>query len=464
MIWSWIHRRRWVLVSFAVGGLLLSLPVPRGLSVPGLRTLSLVATTFLLFLTEAVPLPAVALLIAIFEVFLGLGKLTTVAQSFMNDSVFFIMGSLMLAVALVKQNFDKRIALAILRLTGPRIDRIVLGLVAVSALIASVIGEHTVAAMMLPVAVTLVNYSADDRKKVKNLAVLLMLSIAYGAMIAGIGTPSGGARNAIMLAYWKEIFGIQVSYLKWMQFAYPMVILQIPVLALLLCRTIRPELSDLSPAISALREKVREQGKMRSKDWASIAIFATTVVMWITASDRIGLGITSLVGVSLFILFGITRWEEINNEVNWGVILIYAGTISMGIAMKDSGAAHWLAESFLFLFGLHGGFSLLLFISLLTTVITSVMATGATVGILGPIVLDMARISGTSIVTAGMVTAISSSFSYMTVFSSPAGNIIYGSGFIKPVDFLKAGWKMVIVSISILLFFAATYWRLLSGG
>lgn len=424
------------------------------------------ATVFLLFLTEAVPLPVVALLIAIFQVLLGIGNPTAVAQSFMNDSVFFIMGSLMLAAALVKQNLDKRIALAILRLTGPRVEHIVLGIVAISALIASVIGEHTVAAMMLPVGATLINFSATDKKKVKNLATLMMLAIAYGSMIAGIGTPSGGARNAIMLAYWKELFDIHVSYFTWMVYAYPMVILQVPIVAFLLCRTFRPEVTDLSPAITALREKIREEGKMTPKDWTSVVLFALTVVMWITVSDRIGLGIPALIGVSLFIIAGLTRWEDINNGVNWGVILIYGGTISLGIAMKNTGAAQWLAQSLLDVLtplGLNEGIPLLFTICLLTTAMTSIVATGATVGILGPVVLDMAKLTGTSIVTAGMITAISSSFSYLTVFSSPAGNIIYGSGFIKPRDFFKVGWKMVFISVAMVLIFASTYWRLLEA-
>ncbi|HET6371505.1 MAG TPA: DASS family sodium-coupled anion symporter [Nitrospiria bacterium] len=464
LFWSWVLRRRWIFVSFAAGAVLLSLPTPPGLSIMGMRTLSLVVSAFILFLTEAVPLPAVALLIAIFEVLLGIAEPGAVAQSFMSDSVFFIMGSLMLAAALVKQNLDKRIALAILRFTGPRVENIVIGMVGISALIASIIGEHTVAAMMLPVGVTLISFSDNDRRKVKNLGILIMLSIAYGAMIAGIGTPSGGARNAIMLAYWKQLFGIHVSYFRWMEYAYPMVIIQVPLVASLLYRTFRPEIVDLSPAVAVLREKVREQGRMSKKEWGSIGIFFLTVVMWMTISDWIGLGITSLIGISLFIIAGITRWEEINNGVNWGVILIYGGTISMGIAMKNTGAAHWLAESllqFLQPLGINGGLLLLLAISLITTAITSVITTGATVGILGPIVLDMAKLSGTSIVTVGMVTAISSAFSYMTVFSSPAGNIIYGSGFIKQVDFLKAGWKMVMISVAVVLILASTYWKLL---
>jgi len=131
---------------------------------------------------------------------------TTVAKSLMTDSVLFIMGSLMLAVAIVKQRLHRRIAWLIVRVTGTKTSRICFGISVVSGLLASLIGEHTVAAMMLPVGVTLIQLTSDDPKKVRNLAAVLLFSICYGCSIAGIGTPSGGARNAIMIGYWKEFF------------------------------------------------------------------------------------------------------------------------------------------------------------------------------------------------------------------------------------------------------------------
>ena len=97
----------------------------------------------------------------------------------------------MLAVAVVKQNLDKRIAWLIVRITGTKTSRICFGISLVSGLLASFVGEHTVAAMMLPVGITLVTLTSDDPKKVRNLAAVLLFSIAYGASVAGIGTPSG---------------------------------------------------------------------------------------------------------------------------------------------------------------------------------------------------------------------------------------------------------------------------------
>lgn len=461
---SELLKRKWIFIGLAVGFVMLMIPVPEGLTPVGMKALALVVVAFIFFMTEPVPLPGVALFIAVSQVLLGLEKPTGVAQSFMSDSVFFIMGSLMIAAAIVKQNLDKRIALAIVRLTGPRIERIVLGLVSVSAVIASFIGEHTVSAMMLPVGVALIKFTSDDRKKVKNLSILLMLSIAYGAMIAAIGTPSGGARNAIMLAYWKELFGLNLTYFQWVVAAYPIILLEIPFVAYVLYRSFSPEVKDLSPAISALRAKVEEEGKLTRQDWVTIGIFLITVVMWMTISDQIGLGITALIGVLLFMAAGVVRWEDLNNNVNWGTILVYGGAISLGIMMKQSGVAEWIAKSFLTWvepIGIHQGVPLLAAMSLMTVVLSSFMSSGATVGMLGPITLQIASLSGTSIVQAGFVTVISTSFVYLTSVASPACNIIYGGGYLNRTDFLKAGWKLVLVSFLLLLLISAGYWRML---
>ncbi len=444
-----------------IGAVLLSVPIPEGLTPIGMRALTLVIVAFLFFITEPIPLPGVALFIAVSEVLLGLAKPAVVAQSFMSDSIFFIMGSLMIATALVKQNLDKRIALAIVRMTGPRTDHVILGLVSVSALLSSFIGEHTVAAMMLPVGVALINFSADDTRKVRNLSSAILLSIAYGAMVAGIGSPSGGTRNAIMLAYWKELFEMDITYFTWIKHAYPVVLLEVPFISYIIYKTFKPEIKDLSRAILVLRKNVREEGRMSQQDWLTVGIFLFTVLMWMTISDTIGLGITALIGVLLFLVAGIVRWEDLNNNVNWGIILVYGGAISLGIIMKRTGVADWISLSFLKWMeplGISGGLPLLAAISFMTLSLACFVSSGATVGMLGPIMLNIADLSGTSVIAAGFVTVISSSFSFLTPVASPACNIMYGSGFLKRNDFFRAGWKLILVSFTLILLVSRGYW------
>src|SRR5438034_3623747 len=335
----WAMQHKWLLFAFLIGGLILIPPPPPDLGPHARQALVIALVAMILFITEPIPLPAIALLIAVFEVLFSIASPTQVAQTFMNDSVFFILGSLMLAVAIVKQRLDRRLAVTIFRVTGPKIDRIILGLVVVSAFLASLIGEHTVAAIMMPVAMSLIRHATDNPKRTPRLSALLLFSIAYACAIAGLGTPSGGARNAIMIEYWSRLYQIRVSYFDWIKYAYPLVILQTPVLWSVLLRRFKPEKTDLSTAIRKLKAQVLWEGKMRSRDWLAVAIFIFTLLMWVFLSGKIGLGTPAFIGVSLYLIAGLVEWEDLKDGVNWGVCLIYASTISLGVAVAESGAA-----------------------------------------------------------------------------------------------------------------------------
>ena len=317
---------------------MLSFPTPAGLSREALIVLTMSVVATILFITEPIPLPAVALLIILGQVFLLGSSSSDVAKTLWNDSVLFILGSLMLAVAVVKQKLDKRIAWVIVRVTGTKTSSICFGISLVSGLLASFIGEHTVAAMMLPVGITLVTLTSDDPKKVRNLAAVLLFSIAYGCSVAGIGTPSGGARNAIMIGYWREFFydptnpetqKFIIDYVRWMIFAYPMFLIQLPFVTLILFLTFKPEYRDLSRAVVKLRAQVESEGPMKTADWVSIILFLLVLIGWIFVSDSVGMGTIAILGATTFLIAGLVRWEDINSGVNWGVVLLYGAAISL---------------------------------------------------------------------------------------------------------------------------------------
>ena len=465
-----VWEKKWFFIAMVVGIILLSLPTPNGLSREAMIVLSMSIVATILFVTEPIPLPAVALLIILGQVFLLGSSSSDVAKTLWNDSVLFILGSLMLAVGVVKQKLDKRIAWVIVRITGTKTSNICFGISVVSGLLASFIGEHTVAAMMLPVGITLVTLTSDDPKKVRNLAAVLLFSIAYGCSVAGIGTPSGGARNAIMIGYWREFFfdpsnpetqKFLIDYVRWMVFAYPMFLIQLPFVTLVLFMTFKPEYRDLSRAVVKLRAQVESEGPMKAADWVTIVLFLLVLMGWIFISDSVGMGTIAILGATAFLISGLVRWEDINSGVNWGVVLLYGAAISLGIEMKETGAAIWVATNFLNLlepFGASDGFGLWAAVSVLTTAVTNMMSNGAAVAVLGPVVLKMAVVAQESPIIIGFITAISSAFAYLTVVGTPACTIVYASGYLKTTDFLVVGWKMALISIVIMLAAAFLYW------
>ena len=456
----WVTRKKWLILSFLLSISFFYVPSPDGLSPEGHRTLIIVLVALILIISESIPLPGVAILILIMEVILGVDTADGVASSFMSDAVFFIMGSLMLAVSLVHQGLDKRLAPLVINITGNKTWRIVLGFVAISAFLSSFIGEHTVGAMMLPVALALIRNAGLSTTQNTKLSTLLLFSIAYGCAVGSIGTPSGGGRNVIMIGYLSEFGMAEISYLDWMKFAYPMLIIEIPIVALILWFTFTPEQKMMDSSVRKLKVKVAKTGKLTANQIMAIVIFIFVFLGWVFLSPIIGLGIVALSGVFLYLSFGLVEWQEINRNTNWGVILLFGSAISIGIQMKETGAALWVAEETLYYLELIFQDIAVVrwFVSVIITgILTNLLSNAATVAVLGPIILDM----GGNPIIMGIMTSIASAFAYLTVVASPTCMIIHSTGLITSSDYFKAGWKLFIISVVVLLMISTFYWPIL---
>ena len=456
----WVSRKKWLIITFFLSIGLFYLPTPEGLSSEGHRTLIIVVTTLILIISESIPLPAVAILILIMEVTLGVDSPDGVAASFMSDAVFFIMGSLMLAVSIVHQGLDKRLALAIINITGNKTINITFGFVTVSALMSSFIGEHTVAAMMLPVVLALIKNAGLDTSKATKLSTLLLFSIAYGCALGSIGTPSGGGRNVIMIGYLSE-FGLgDISYLEWMKYTYPMLLIEIPIAVTVLWLTFTPKQKSLDTAIRKLKVNVAKSGKLSGKQLMAILVFILVFLGWIFLSPFIGLGIVALTGVFFYLTFGLIEWPDIARRTNWGVILLFGSAISLGIQMKETGAALYVAENALYsLQYIFKDIEIVrwFFSVVLSAILTNLLSNAATVAVLGPIVLDM----GGNPIILGIATSVASAFAYLTIVASPTCMIIHSTGLVSSNDYFKAGWKLFIISIILLFLVSFFYWPIL---
>lgn len=456
----WVSRKKWLIITFFLSIGLFYLPTPEGLSSEGHRTLIIVVTTLILIVSESIPLPAVAILILIMEVTLGVDSPDGVAASFMSDAVFFIMGSLMLAVSIVHQGLDKRLALVIINITGNKTINITFGFVTVSALMSSFIGEHTVAAMMLPVVLALIKNAGMDTSKATKLSTLLLFSIAYGCALGSIGTPSGGGRNVIMIGYLSE-FGLgDISYLEWMKYTYPMLLIEIPIAVTVLWLTFTPKQKSLDTAIRKLKVNVAKSGKLSGKQLMAILVFILVFLGWVFLSPFIGLGIVALAGVFFYLTFGLIEWPDIARRTNWGVILLFGSAISLGIQMKETGAALYVAENALYsLQYIFKDIEIVrwFFSVVLSAILTNLLSNAATVAVLGPIVLDM----GGNPIILGIATSVASAFAYLTIVASPTCMIIHSTGLVSSNDYFKAGWKLFIISIILLFLVSFFYWPIL---
>ena len=178
-----------------------------------------------------------------------------------------------------------------------------------------------VAAMYVPIALalyTLTNKSTPSPK----LGTLLMVTIAVGCMIGGPMSPTGGARNALMIGFLAD-YGIPVSFMEWISMGVMYTIVMSVVMAFLLPMLFKPEVDDLSEAVGLLKKDLEKHGAMTNKQKLVAGIMALVVVMWITDKSLVknilgfslGLGGIAITGAVLYMLFGFERRACDTNQI-----------------------------------------------------------------------------------------------------------------------------------------------------
>jgi len=426
--------------------------------------------------TEALPLGATDIMVGVLLYLFAVLPMNEISQAYMKDAVFFIFGILAVAVGVAKTGLDKRIGLILLsRIKSTRAFAFVfLPMLAMSA---GFLSEHALVALLIPVLMGV--YKVTCRmygvEKDRALAVFLLLGVCFAANHGGPGSPAAGGRNAIMAGYLME-YGMPISFLEWMKCGMPFVPLMAVIIGGFMYIRLKPKfvVKDINPS-EVLKAEVARMPKFGGAEALMTAILVLLVAAWIIIGEHAGLGGPTLYAVFAMFVFRILRWEDIQEGVAFDVVGLYAAACAMGVALKFSGGALWLAQSFVGLLPdfLTRGDGLIIGVSLLTGTMTNFMSDGATVAALGPIVLPMATLAEVSVIKVGLVTSFSSSFANFLVVGTPNNAICFGMGrdpetgerLLDVMDFIKFGIPVTLLAWLVLWFWTVLgYWKLISWG
>ena len=427
------------------------------LTTPGRNVFTLFLLIIYLWVSETFPLPVTALMAGVALVLLGEDRDLAFA-SYAADSVFMILGSLIIAQGITKSGAEN---LIIRRLLGPFTGSnyaLILGIIVICSFMAAIIPDHSVAAIMLPLVLTVAD-KTDIREK-SNEMIALVLAVAFSCSIAGLATPSGGARNVIAMGFLEEIYDIRISYVQWVILAAPITIALIPAVFLTLVLVNKVSYRKI--------DYVQETGKsIDDRQVLALSILVITFGLFLTSGfNGLTLGTCAMIGGILMHATGVLEWEDSRQRLRWGVMFIYGAALTMGKAMVNHGAADWLAGGLYKMadYGSEygGDLSIILIIIVVTVLLTNVMSDGAAAAILVPITLAVGAAADFNLAFIAIITAISTAFAFMTSFGTPPNLIVQASGIPTSNDFLRNGVPLVIIAILFLVLAQTYYWDMAS--
>ena len=450
--------------------LLLLLPAPSALSPEGWRTAAVAILMAIWWMTEAIPIPATAMLpLGLFPI-LGVLDAGNASEPYASELIFLFMGGFLLAVTMEKWGLHKRIALRIVTMVGTSPNRLILGFMLATAFLSMWISNTATTAMMLPIVIAVAAmFRPLDQEGPYEFGIALMLGVAYAASIGGICTLIGTPPNAVLAGAASEILGVEIGFVQWMGVGVPIAVVMLPVTWILLTRFLYPPGPLAGDAAEIIEAEVASLGAPSRGEKVTAVVFGLTALAWVLRSEKTignftipGLQtwapnvgdstIAMTAAVLLFILPVDWRKGEFAldwrtaKRIPWGVLVLFGGGLSLARAMEQSGLAAWIGGVVASLEAVPT-LAIIAFVATLLVFLTEVTSNTATTTMAMPVMAGAAIGLGMDPLLVMTTAALAASMAFMLPVATPPNAIVFGSGYITIGQMSRAGLVLNIFAI-----------------
>lgn len=441
-----------------------ALPVPEGMTLTAWRTAGLGMLMAVWWITEALPIPATALLPLVLLPVLGIQSIDEAAAPYANPVIFLFMGGFLIAAALERCGLHMRMALTILRFGGTRPPQLVGTFMVATAFLSMWVSNTATVAMMLPLAVSIVALVARGQAagtdRDANFPVALMLGLAYAATIGGLGTLIGTPPNALLAGFMSESYGVEIGFVQWMFLGVPLAVVALPITWFILVRVVfRVSNQPIVGGQQVIRRELDSLGRASRAEWTVGLVTTLTALAWLfrpQLDDFVpGLSDTgiAIAGATLLFLIPVswTRFEAALDwtsaeRLPWGVLVLFGGGLSLAGAIQATGLAEWIGASLSWV----GGWPLLPVTLVVTTVVvflTELTSNTATTAAFLPVVGSLATAIGVEPLMLAVPAALAASCAFMMPVATPPNAIVYGTGHVTIPQMVRAGFVLNLVFV-----------------
>ncbi len=427
------------------------------------------------WLTEAVDLAVAALLPLILLPSLDILDIESASTPYGSSIVFLFMGGFMIAIALEKWQLHIRIALNIVKMTGTNANGIIFGFMASTAFMSMWISNTATTMMMLPIAGSMINLLTkntlpENKRKVSNFSLNMMLGIAYAASIGGIATLIGTPPNAVFAGFMAKAFHYEVEFGTWMAVGLPFAVVLLLLTYWILTFLLFPSsLQNFSGSTEIIDNELSKIGRMSKGEKLTLVIFTITALLWIfrtylnTFLPYAILNDTSIAifsSICLFVLpldfnkgIFVLEWKD-TQRLPWGILLLFGGGLSLAEAFDKVGLIRLIGESVAG-YANFGVYFVVFLLIVIAVFVTEVMSNVALVTVLVPVVAGIAVGLGENPLLLTIPVAIGASCAFMLPMATPPNAVVFASGYVKISQMAKAGFLINIVSV--ILIYLVTY-------
>jgi sodium-dependent dicarboxylate transporter 2/3/5 len=428
----------------------------------GALAVFLLAGTWWIF--EVLPIGVISLAIGVLQTLFFIRPAKEVFGNFMDPSVLFILGSIVIGQVFTKTGLTRRMAYTMLSIVGERTSMIYLGSFVVTVLLTHFMAHTAVAATIYPLLVAIHALYGDGNRPTR-FGKGLFIGMAYTAGAGSIVTLLGAARGAVALGFFRDIAGKSISFFEFSYYFFPvgwLMMFLIWGLIMLLCR---PEKATIPGLKQRARQLRAEMGPISAREkTAAGIIFACVTVLALQAFfpplAKLNKSAVLLVATILFYVLRILDLDDLE-QIPWNIILLFSGAMSLGFCLWETGAASWLAVNWLAMFIKANWFVFVMSIGFFVMVMTNFIMNVAAIAISLPVALVIAPYLGVApevIFYAALVTA---GMPFMLLIGAAPNAMAYDSRQFTPKEFFVYGVYASIILMIVLAFAVYVLWPIM---
>ncbi|MCO1602911.1 SLC13 family permease [Desulfosporosinus nitroreducens] len=414
---------------------------------------------------EVTPIGVTSLMIGVAQALFLIRPAKEAFRDFMDPTVMFILGSLLIGLAFTKSGITKRIAYKMLDVVGEDTRKILLGVFIVTALLTHIMAHTAVAATMFPILVTILAlYNGDNSDgKPTKFGKALFIGMAYTAGAGSICTLLGGARNPAAVGFYTEFTGKEVSFVDFSIHLAPFGWASVFLIWALLMIIYKPEKTKIPGLRNKARSEYAKLGPINSKEIFVSVVVALALVMLvlqavIPALKTMDRSVPLLLAGILFFLSNVLTVEDLEKKIPWNIVLLFSGAMSIGFCLWQTGAAQWIAIKWLAMIAGAHWLVFLLAVCFLVLLMTNFIMNVAAIAITLPVALVMAQYLGVNpeLVMYGAVAMAGMPF--LLLIGAAPNAMAYESKQFTTGEFFVSGIPASAVIMGLLVIMTFTYW------